>query len=178
MQVCGLLLAFLCPQRELRSFQGSCENSVTWLKDLLYFHTAFSSGWISCRPGLIANCVEKIENLESNVNLEHLEWLVSVFSSVFLGSCRFHQHCGCFPHVSVCLGDRRLYQNLLKKIENISHLHNLNVLDLSFNKIRSMENLRACNFPRLERLYLSSNKITDALVHKERPSLFSTIYSE
>ena len=78
----------------------------------------------------------------------------------------------CLPHVTwftvitysdywvyiLCL---RLYQNLLKKIENISHLQNLTVLDFSFNKIRLMDSLSACNFPRLERLYLSSNKITD-----------------
>ncbi|CAJ1351509.1 unnamed protein product [Effrenium voratum] len=76
---------------------------------------------------LVANCVEKIENLETNVNLEHLE----------------------------------LYQNLLKRIDNISHLQKLTVLDLSFNKIRSMEPLGACKFDQLERLYLSSNKITD-----------------
>ena len=55
----------------------------------------------------------------------------------------------------------RLYQNMVKKIENISHLQNLTVLDLSFNKIRSTEPLAACPFEHLEKLYLSSNKITD-----------------
>ena len=62
----------------------------------------------------------------------------------------------------------RLYQNLLKKIDNISHLQQLNVLDLSFNKIRSMEPLAACDFPQLKQLYLSSNKITDV----EGPSVY------
>eukprot|EP00929_Paragymnodinium_shiwhaense_P013572 TRINITY_DN121425_c0_g1_i1.p1 TRINITY_DN121425_c0_g1~~TRINITY_DN121425_c0_g1_i1.p1 ORF type:complete len:391 (+),score=79.86 TRINITY_DN121425_c0_g1_i1:73-1245(+) len=74
---------------------------------------------------LIANCIEKIENLDSLVNLEHLE----------------------------------LYQNLLKRIENINHLANLTVIDFSFNKIRSMAPLASCNFPKLDKLYLSSNKI-------------------
>ena len=60
-----------------------------------------------------------------------------------------------------CVAMTRLYQNLVKKIENIAHLHNLTVLDLSFNKIRLMDSLAACNFLQLERLYLSSNKITD-----------------
>ena len=55
----------------------------------------------------------------------------------------------------------RLYQNMVKKIENISHLYNLTVLDLSFNKIRSTEPLATCPFEHLEMLYLSSNKITD-----------------
>jgi len=68
-----------------------------------------------------------MENLDSNVNLEHLE----------------------------------LYQNLIKKIENISHLTKLTNLDLSFNKIRSSEPLSACPFDKLVRLYLSSNKIQD-----------------
>jgi len=70
---------------------------------------------------------EKIENLEANTELEHLE----------------------------------LYQNLLKKIENISHLKSLTVLDLSFNRIRSASSLNTCNFEKLDKLYLSSNKIEE-----------------
>lgn len=89
---------------------------------------------------LVANCVEKIENLDTNVNLEHLEPLGALLKGLELV---------------------RLYQNLLKKIDNISHLHQLTVLDLSFNKIRSMEPLASCHFPQLKQLYLSSNKITD-----------------
>mmetsp|Transcript_15462 Transcript_15462/g.35328 ORF Transcript_15462/g.35328 Transcript_15462/m.35328 type:complete len:389 (+) Transcript_15462:67-1233(+) len=76
---------------------------------------------------LIANCIDKMENLETNVNLVHLE----------------------------------LYQNLVKKIDNIAHLQHLTVLDLSFNKIRSMAYLAGCDFPRLDHLYLSSNKIEE-----------------
>ena len=60
-----------------------------------------------------------------------------------------------------CWLKARLYQNMVKKIENISHLRNLTVLDLSFNKIRSTEPLAACPFEYLENLYLSSNKIVD-----------------
>jgi len=54
-----------------------------------------------------------------------------------------------------------LYQNLVKKIENIQHLQKLSVLDLSFNKIRLTDPLGACQFDALEKLYLSSNKIVD-----------------
>jgi len=77
---------------------------------------------------LIANCIEKVENLEANTGLEHLE----------------------------------LYQNLVKKMDNIRHLTNLTVLDFSFNRIRNTEYLGTCVFERLEKLYLSSNKIEEA----------------
>lgn len=39
--------------------------------------TGRSSGGVR-NQGLVANCVEKIENLESNVNLEHLEPLAKL----------------------------------------------------------------------------------------------------
>ena len=116
-------------------------------------HVDHDSPCHAMMKGLVANCVEKIENLESNTNLEHLESL--------RGSWLY---C-CFTEHTVCKLDgvhlARLYQNMVKKIENISHLHNLTVLDLSFNKIRSTEPLASCPFEHLEKLYLSSNKITD-----------------
>lgn len=62
---------------------------------------------------------------------------------------------------NVNLEHLELYQNLLKKVENIGHLTHLQNLDLSFNKIRSCESLGSFRFEKLERLYLSSNKIQD-----------------
>nr|CEL75671.1 TPA: Leucine-rich repeat-containing protein 49 [Toxoplasma gondii VEG] len=91
------------------------------------------------RLALNANDIEKIENLESTPELEELE----------------------------------LYQNRVRKIEGLSTLshlrrvRNLNyisiyihiylVLDLSFNKVRKIENLETA--VKLVKLYLSSNKI-------------------
>jgi len=52
-----------------------------------------------------------------------------------------------------------LYQNLVKRIENISHLSKLTTLDLSFNKIRNLQPLASCVFDQLDQLYLSNNKL-------------------
>lgn len=73
---------------------------------------------------LIANLVDKLDNLEPAVDCEHLE----------------------------------VYQACLTKIENISHMNKLIVLDLSFNEIRKIENLDS--LVNLEKLYLSANKIS------------------
>jgi Leucine-rich repeat (LRR) protein len=51
-----------------------------------------------------------------------------------------------------------LYDNHIEVIENISHLHNLKVLDLSFNAIREMVNLSEC-CPLLEEVYIAQNKL-------------------
>ncbi|CDJ50323.1 hypothetical protein, conserved [Eimeria brunetti] len=50
-----------------------------------------------------------------------------------------------------------LYQNHIKRIDNIQNLTNLRVLDLSFNKIRRIEHLET--LVNLRELFLSSNKI-------------------
>ncbi|CDI85821.1 hypothetical protein, conserved [Eimeria praecox] len=50
-----------------------------------------------------------------------------------------------------------LYQNHIKRIDNIQHLTNLRVLDLSFNNIRRIEHLET--LVNLRELFLSSNKI-------------------
>ena len=82
-------------------------------------------------------------------------------ASCWSGGCFFNSDLDSLHGCPWCELWVRLYQNLLKRIDNISHLQKLTVLDLSFNKIRSMEPLGACKFDQLERLYLSSNKITD-----------------
>ncbi|CDJ35327.1 uncharacterized protein EMH_0025340 [Eimeria mitis] len=51
-----------------------------------------------------------------------------------------------------------LYQNHIKRIDNIQHLTHLRVLDLSFNNIRRIEHLET--LVNLRELFLSSNKIT------------------
>jgi protein phosphatase 1 regulatory subunit 7 len=50
-------------------------------------------------------------------------------------------------------------QGLIKEIRNVSHLINLLVLDLSFNKIERIENLD--QLVNLEKLYLASNRISE-----------------
>ena len=62
-----------------------------------------------------------------------------------------------------------LYDNHIEVIQNISHLHNLKVLDLSFNAIREMVPLAHC-CPLLEQLYVAQNKLRcieglEGLVH-------------
>ncbi|OEH75449.1 hypothetical protein cyc_03809 [Cyclospora cayetanensis] len=51
-----------------------------------------------------------------------------------------------------------LYQNSITRIDNVQHLTNLIVLDLSFNRIQRIENLEP--LVHLRELFLSSNKIT------------------
>lgn len=51
-----------------------------------------------------------------------------------------------------------LYDNKLKKYEEINKLTKLEILDLSFNLLRKMESLDC--LPQLKKLYLVSNKIT------------------
>lgn len=62
-----------------------------------------------------------------------------------------------------------LYDNCIEEIQNISHLRNLKVLDLSFNSIREMVPLGQC-CPLIEELYIAQNKLRtiqglEGLVH-------------
>lgn len=62
-----------------------------------------------------------------------------------------------------------LYDNHIEVIQNIHHLSNLKVLDLSFNAIREMISLASC-CPLLEELYIAQNKLRtieglEGLVH-------------
>lgn len=62
-----------------------------------------------------------------------------------------------------------LYDNHIETIQNIAHLSNLKILDLSFNAIREMVPLVSC-CPLLEELYIAQNKLRtieglEGLVH-------------
>ena len=62
-----------------------------------------------------------------------------------------------------------LYDNHVESIDNISRLHNLKVLDLSFNAIRELVPLASC-CPLLEEVYVAQNKLRkieglEGLVH-------------
>jgi protein phosphatase 1 regulatory subunit 7 len=89
--------------------------------------------------------------------------------------CGFHSHSFCVVLQAIilrsCLLSKiegiqeqnkleklELYDNHIEVIENISHLHNLKVLDLSFNAIREMVNLSEC-CPLLEEVYIAQNKL-------------------
>eukprot|EP00931_Biecheleriopsis_adriatica_P104967 TRINITY_DN79572_c0_g1_i1.p1 TRINITY_DN79572_c0_g1~~TRINITY_DN79572_c0_g1_i1.p1 ORF type:complete len:377 (+),score=97.54 TRINITY_DN79572_c0_g1_i1:40-1170(+) len=126
---------------------------------------------------LIANCVEKIENLDTNVNLEHLELYQNLLkkvenishltnltvldvsfnkirSSATLASCPFE-------HL------QRLYMssNKITDVEGIFHLTNLKMLELGSNRIRTIPP-ELGNLVNLEELWLGKNKIVSmALPH-------------
>lgn len=120
---------------------------------------------------LVANCVEKIENLDSNVNLEHLELYQNLVKKIeniahlrnltvldlsfnkirlmdSLATCNFLQL-------------ERLYlsSNKITDVEGIFHLTNLKMLELGSNRIRSVPPEIASLF-HLEELWLGKNKIT------------------
>jgi protein phosphatase 1 regulatory subunit 7 len=119
---------------------------------------------------LIANCVEKIENLDTNVNLEHLELYQNLVkkienishltsltnldlsfnkirSTAALSSCPFDQL-------------ERLYlsSNKIQEAEGIFHLHSLKMLELGSNRIRGMPP-QLEQLSNLQELWLGRNKI-------------------
>jgi protein phosphatase 1 regulatory subunit 7 len=94
--------------------------------------------------------IKKVENLEAvGPNLKSLMLIANCIEKIEN------------LETNVNLEHLEFYQNLIKKIDNISHLEKLTTLDLSFNKIRSTASLASCPFAKLERLYLSSNKIDE-----------------
>lgn len=120
---------------------------------------------------LIANCIEKIENLETNVNLEHLELYQNMVKKIEniahltkltnldlsfnkirspepLGSCPFEQL-------------ERLYlsSNKIDDVKGIFHFHNLKMLELGSNRIRVLPH-EIGQLTNLEELWLGKNKIT------------------
>ncbi|KII66700.1 Protein phosphatase 1 regulatory subunit 7 [Thelohanellus kitauei] len=52
-----------------------------------------------------------------------------------------------------------LYGNLLTAVKNIDHLHDLTYLDLSFNRIKQIENIET--LVKLEELYFANNRIRE-----------------
>jgi len=119
---------------------------------------------------LIANCIEKIENLESNVNLEHLELYQNLLKKIdninhltklttldlsfnkirstkYLGSCPFAQ-----------LSSLYLSANKIDDVEGVFHFTDLKLLELGSNRLRSMP-AELGNLVNLEQLWLGKNKI-------------------
>jgi protein phosphatase 1 regulatory subunit 7 len=119
---------------------------------------------------LIANCIEKIENLETNVNLEHLELYQNLLKKIdkishltklttldlsfnkirmttYLGSCPF-------PDL------QRLYlsSNKIEDMVGFFHFTSLKMLELGSNRIRIVPPELA-NLVNLEELWLGKNKI-------------------
>lgn len=119
---------------------------------------------------LIANCIEKIENLQTNVSLEHLELYQNLVkkidnishlkhltvldlsfnkirSSASLASCCFEQ-----------LTELYLSGNKISDIEGVSHFRNIRLLEFGSNRLRlvppELEQL-----VNMEELWLGRNKI-------------------
>jgi protein phosphatase 1 regulatory subunit 7 len=119
---------------------------------------------------LIANCIEVIENLDSNVNLEHLELYQNLVKKIQniqhltkltnldlsfnkirtaepLGSC-------CFDQLE------RLYlsSNKITDVEGVFHFPQLTMLELGSNRIREIPP-EIGQLTNLEQLWLGRNKI-------------------
>lgn len=119
---------------------------------------------------LIANCIEKIENLETNVNLEHLELYQNLVKKIeninhltklttldlsfnkirkceYLGSCPF-------PDLS------KLYlsSNKIEDILGVFHFKNMRMLEFGSNRIRVVPP-ELGELVNLEELWLGKNKI-------------------
>ncbi|CAE8622282.1 unnamed protein product, partial [Polarella glacialis] len=119
---------------------------------------------------LIANCVEKIENLESNVNLEHLELYqnllkkienISHLKSLTVLDLSFNKIRGTAPLAACEFAQlQRLYlsSNKIDTIEGIFHLTSLRMLELGSNRIREIPS-EIGNLIHLEELWLGKNKI-------------------
>lgn len=120
---------------------------------------------------LIANCIEKIENLETNVNLDHLELYQNLLkkienishltdlttldlsfnkirSSDSLASCPFAK-----------LEKLYLSSNKISDVEGVFHLTSLKMLELGSNRIRAVP-AEIANLVNLEQLWLGKNKMT------------------
>eukprot|EP00930_Biecheleria_cincta_P027344 TRINITY_DN19215_c0_g1_i2.p1 TRINITY_DN19215_c0_g1~~TRINITY_DN19215_c0_g1_i2.p1 ORF type:complete len:403 (+),score=94.53 TRINITY_DN19215_c0_g1_i2:35-1210(+) len=120
---------------------------------------------------LIANCIEKIENLDTNVNLDHLELYQNLLkkienishltnlttldlsfnkirSSDSLASCPFAK-----------LEKLYLSSNKITDIEGVFHLTSLKMLELGSNRIRAVPP-EIANLVNLEQLWLGKNKMT------------------
>lgn len=119
---------------------------------------------------LIANCIEKIENLDTNVNLEHLELYQNLLkkidnishltklttldlsfnkirSTAYLGSCPFEN-----------LGKLYLSSNKIEDMQGVFHFTKLKMLELGSNRLREVP-ADLGNLVNLEELWLGKNKI-------------------
>ena len=119
---------------------------------------------------LVANCVEKIENLESNVNLEHLELYqnllkkienISHLQNLTVLDFSFNK-IRLMDSLSACNFPRleRLYlsSNKITDVEGIFQFTNLKMLELGSNRIRTVP-AEISSLVHLEELWLGKNKI-------------------
>jgi len=120
---------------------------------------------------LIANCIEKIENLEANTGLEHLELYQNLVkrienishltgltvldlsfnrirSSTSLCSCKFDR-----------LEKLYLSSNKIEEFDGVFHFSNLYMLELGANRIRTIPDAVG-QLVKLRELWLGKNKIT------------------
>lgn len=119
---------------------------------------------------LIANCIEKIENLEANTNLEHLELYQNLVKRIenishlkgltvldlsfnrirsiaTLNSCAFER-----------LDKLYLSSNKIEEFEGVFHFPNLSMLELGANRIRAIPD-SVGQLTNLRELWLGKNKI-------------------
>lgn len=119
---------------------------------------------------LVANCVEKIENLETNVNLEHLELYqnllkkienISHLHNLMVLDLSFNK-IRSMETLAACSFPRldRLYlsSNKITDIEGIWQFTNLKMLELGSNRIRAVPP-EIASLVHLEELWLGKNKI-------------------
>jgi len=130
---------------------------------------------------LVANCVEKIENLDSNANLEHLELYqnqlkkienISHLRSLTVLDLSFNKIRSMEP-LKGCpfarLEQLYLSSNKITDVEGIFHLTSLKLLELGSNRIRTVP-AEIAELVNLEELWLGKNKI-DSMLLPSLPAL-------
>ncbi|ETW56420.1 hypothetical protein PFUGPA_01593 [Plasmodium falciparum Palo Alto/Uganda] len=116
---------------------------------------------------LISNCIEKLENLENNVQLEHLELYenmikkienISMLINLKVLDLSFNK-IKIIENLETLVNLEELYlsSNKISKIENLQNCKKLRLLELGYNKIRMIENIE--HLTNLEELWLGKNKI-------------------
>ncbi|CAG9481748.1 protein phosphatases PP1 regulatory subunit sds22, putative [Plasmodium vivax] len=118
---------------------------------------------------LISNCIEKIENLENNLALENLELYensikkienVCMLTNLKILDLSFNK-IRTIENIDTLVNLEELYlsSNKIAKIENLQNCKKLRLLELGYNKIRRIENLESLQ--NLEELWLGKNKIEE-----------------
>ncbi|CAE7805765.1 Ppp1r7 [Symbiodinium microadriaticum] len=120
---------------------------------------------------LVANCVEKIENLETNTNLEHLELYqnmvkkienISHLRNLTVLDLSFNKIRSTEP-LAACpfeyLENLYLSSNKIVDVEGIFHFTQLKMLELGSNRIRAIPE-QVSSLVNLKELWLGKNKIT------------------
>lgn len=119
---------------------------------------------------LVANCIEKIEGLETNVNLEHLELYQNLLKKIeniehlthlTVLDLSFNKIRSTEP-LAHCRFDRleKLYlsSNKISEAEGLFHFPNLKMLELGSNRLRAVPP-EIAQLTKLEELWLGKNKI-------------------